>query len=219
MFWNRNKNHPEFWNRYVESFSTERTDFEELRFVVFDTETSGLNPKEDGLLSIGAIGVTNKMIRIQDHYEAYIHPKKFKKESVEIHGIRKSGRNKIDEEESIERFLRYIKNSVLVAHHAAFDVAMMNEALKRMGLPKLKNQVIDTGNLFLKSDFKEPNKDHYTLDHLAKTFRIALQDRHNAAGDAYITAQIFVKLLLHLEKKNTLSLSYLKRPAKRIGLL
>ncbi|MAD98125.1 MAG: DNA polymerase III subunit epsilon [Flavobacteriaceae bacterium] len=218
MFWNRKK-YPEFWNAYANSFQHKSPAFEELRFVVFDTETSGLNPKEDALLSIGAIGVRNKMIRIQDHFEAYVNPKNFKKETVEIHGIRRSGENKISEEEGIKNFLGYLNNAVLVAHHAAFDVAMINAALKRMGLPKLKNQVIDTGNLFLKSDFKEPYKEHYSLDHLAKTFNIALHDRHNAAGDAYITAQIFVKLLLHLEKKNTLSLSFLKRPAKRIGLL
>lgn len=219
MFWSQKKNYPEFWQRYSSSFSKSSKAFEKLRFVVFDTETTGLNTREDALLSIGAVAVQNKVIKIQDHFETYIEPKSFKKETVAIHGIRKTAENKISEEQAIISFLAYVSDAVLVAHHAAFDVAMINNALKEMGLPKLKNQVIDTGNLYLKSDFKDPQKEHYSLDQIGKTFGIAMHDRHNAAGDAFITAQIFMKLLFHLEKKNTLSLSFLKRPAKRIGLV
>lgn len=219
MFWFKKKNYPAFWKAYTKSFLKNPIKFEELRFVVFDTETSGLNPKSDCLLSIGAIAVKNRKIEIQDHFEVYVEPRTFNKETVQIHGIRKGSNNKISEEKAIENFLGFLKNAVIVAHHAAFDIAMINESLKRLGLPKLKNTVLDIGNLFLKSDFKNLNKEHYGLDEIAKILKISLHDRHNSAGDAFITAQIFVKLLLHLEKKNTLSLSYLKRPAKRTGLL
>lgn len=219
MFWFSKKTYPEFWFNYTKTFTKEKIPFEDIRFVVFDTETTGLDPKTDSLLSIGAVAVQNKQIQIQDHFESFVLPQSFSKETVHIHGIRKDSKNKIPEEKAIERFLSYLKNSVVVAHHAAFDMAIINESLKRLGLPKLKNTVLDTGNLYLKSDLKLDNKDYYFLDEIAKTFHIPLHDRHNAAGDAFITAQIFVKLLKHLEKKNALSISYLKRPAKRTGLL
>ena len=115
--------------------------------------------------------------------------------------------------------MEHIKNAVLVAHHAAFDVAMINQALKRLNLPKLKNKVLDTGHLFVKSKL-DTSKKHFSLDQLSHRFNIPQHDRHTASGDAFITAILFVKLLCILKKKNTvISLSYLQRSNERIGLL
>jgi DNA polymerase-3 subunit epsilon len=114
--------------------------------------------------------------------------------------------------------LEYIKDAVLVAHHAAFDVAMINFALKRMNLPKLKNKVLDTGHVFQKTKL-DNSKAHFSLDDLSKRFNIPQHDRHTASGDAYITAILFLKLLSILNKKDDLTLRDLLRSHTRIGLL
>lgn len=219
MSWFQKKSYPDYWLKYTSAFNTKPKHFEDIRFVVFDTETTGLNTKEDKILSIGAVAVKNHKITIKDGLECYLQQDRFKKETVEIHGIRKSEINKISENEALKSFLQYVSNSVLVAHHASFDVQMINGILFKNKLPKLKNLVIDTGNLFLRSGIADSHKTHYGLDEIANKLNIPLHDRHNAAGDAFITAQVFVKLLRMLEKNNTLSLSFLTKPAKRRGLL
>lgn len=213
------KSYPQVWERYIKTFNNKVQMFSDVRFVVFDTETTGLKPQTDRILSIGAIGIQDKKISISDVFECYIHQEQFSKETVAIHGIRKSTTNKSSEKEAIYQFLDYINNAVLVGHHIQFDVAMINLSLARLHLPKLKNTILDTGNLHLKTFVDLPKKQHFSLDDLALTYQIPLHDRHNACGDAYITAQLFLKIIKQLEKNNPLSVSYLKKPAKRIGLL
>lgn len=208
MNWFKRKIYPDFYNAYAESFKHKTNCFESTRFVVFDTETTGLQPKTDKILSIGCVAVKNGVIDVSDCFEQYLIQSKFNTETVQIHGILKGGNNtKISQNEAIIQFLDYIKNAVLVAHHAAFDVAMINQALKQMHLPKLKNKVIDTGQLYKKTKYVQEQK-HYSLDQLCNVFNITMHDRHTASGDAYLTAVLFLKLsaLLKTKKKRNLKL-------------
>lgn len=220
MGWFKRKTYPEFWQNYLSHFKTrKKNDLEAIRFIVFDTETTGLNTKEDRILSIGCVGVENFKIKITDQLESYVIQEHFNAETVKIHGLLKAGQlSKLEEEEAIIQFLDYIKDAVLVAHHAAFDVAMINNALNRLQLPKLKNKVLDTGHLFQKTKL-DTAKEHFSLDELSKKFNIPLHDRHTASGDAYITAILFLKLLAILNKNDDLNLKSLLRSHKRIGLL
>lgn len=220
MNWFKRKTHPEFWEAYVTHFKQSNSqDLKEVRFVVFDTETTGLNPKEDRVLSIGGIAISNFKIKVTDQLECYLKQAYFNPDTVKIHGLLKEGSiTKITEEDAIISFLEYVKDAVLVAHHAAFDVAMINYALKRMDLPKLKNKVLDTGHLFQRTKI-DTSKDHFSLDDLSQRFQIPLHDRHTASGDAYITAILFLKLLANLNKTNNLKLQDLFKSHKRVGLL
>jgi DNA polymerase-3 subunit epsilon len=220
MTWFKRKTYPKFWEDYVSCIKTpQEQDLKMVRFVVFDTETTGLNIKEDKILSIGCIGIQDLKIKVSDQFECYLKQERFRTNTVKIHGLLKEGSlEKIDEKEALITFLRYAKNSVLVAHHAAFDIAMINAGLKRMGLPKLKNKVLDTGHLFQKTKL-DSSKAHFSLDELAKRFNIPLHDRHTASGDAFITSLVFLKLVSELNKNNTVQLKDLLRNIKRVGLL
>ena len=220
MGWFKRPIYPDFYNAYAETFTHPNNNLETTRFVVFDTETTGLQPKTDKILSIGCVAITNGAIDVGDTFERYLIQNQFNPDTVKIHGILKNGTIvKVSQHDAIIQFLDYIKNAVLVAHHAAFDVAMINQALKRLNLPKLKNKVLDTGHLFVKSKL-DTSKKHFSLDELSHRFNIPQHDRHTASGDAFITAILFVKLLCILKKKNTvISLSYLQRSNERIGLL
>jgi DNA polymerase-3 subunit epsilon len=221
MNWFKKKTYPSFWIKYIECFKEKQNiNLNDVRFVVFDTETTGLDTKKDRILSIGTITVINSVLKVEDSFECYLIQELFNPDTVQIHGLLKeNSTRKVEEKEAIIEFLAHIENSVLVIHHAAFDIAMINQALKRLNLPKLKNKVIDTGTLFKKTKL-DTSKNHFSLDYLSERFKIPQHDRHTASGDAFITAILFVKLLSFLKKKNTyLNLNKLLQSNNRRGLL
>jgi len=211
-----NKDQPDFWKAYVDGFEKkQKKEIHETRFVAFDTETTGFNKKEDRVLSIGAVSIKNKSIQVNNNFEIYIKQEVFNPETVKIHGILKTGDlEKISELDAIKAFLGYIKNDILIAHHAGFDYGMVNQMLLRHGLGKLKNDFIDTGVLFSKSKhiiYHENLKDHYTLDDLCKELNVSMADRHTASGDALITALVFLKTISRLDKRKVLKWDYLMK--------
>ncbi|USD24860.1 PolC-type DNA polymerase III [Flagellimonas marinaquae] len=193
---------PDFWWDYNANFNEKLpTDVKDNTFVVFDTETTGFNLTKDRMLCIGALKLKDNNIVVKDSLELYLKQEHYDKQSAEIHGIlKKTKYNCISELDALKLFLKYIGNHVLVGHHVMFDVRMMNDALKRNGLPKLKNKTLDTESLYsrtvLISSVVE-KKERYSLDDLAKKFSISRKDRHTALGDAYITA---IALLRVIEK-------------------
>ncbi|MDO7171189.1 3'-5' exonuclease [Mariniflexile sp. AS56] len=206
---------PDFWNVYLETFSKKKNKGDTIpntRFIAFDTETTGFDKKEDRVLSIGAVSFVGKTIQVNNSLELYLEQDVFKPETVKIHGLMKTGsREKVSELEAIKTFLAYIKNDVLIAHHANFDRNMMNEMLSRHGLGKLKNKFIDTGVLYKKSIhiiYREKEK-MYSLDDLCKELNVPMVDRHTATGDALITALVFLKIVSRLDKRKHLNWGYL----------
>lgn len=219
--WFKTKTYPQFWEDYQQSFKDKTSqNLEDVRFVIFDTETTGLDTKNDKILSIGAVAIKGNSIDISDSFEIYLQQDTFNENTVEIHGILKSGHiKKHEESDAIQQFLEYIKNSILVAHHAGFDIAMINQALKNLKLPKLKNKVLDTGFLFKKTKLANNSKQQYSLDSLCDIFKVKKHDRHTAAGDAYITAIIMIKIIALLKKNRQLALSDLFVNPNKPGLL
>ena len=210
MFWKKKKyqDFPDFWKTYQQYFQVKTGGklIDETRFVALDTETTGMDTKEDRILSIGAIAVNHLKIDVVDQLEMYIYQEIFKAKSVHIHGIRKNNEfKKISEFEAIKRFIHYVKDAVIVAHHANFDLSIINEALERHGLESLKNKILDTEVLFKRA--KHPlyargmAEKKYTLDDMGSDMKISLSDRHTASGDAFITAVAFLKLLPKLGVK------------------
>ncbi|TPN82460.1 3'-5' exonuclease [Aquimarina algicola] len=219
--WLKHKDYPDFWNEYHKNFNSKTAHtLTTTRFVIFDTETTGLNTQTDRILSIGAIGLTGNVIDITDSFEMYITQDTFNPETVKIHGILKQGHiTKVSEKEAIQLFLEYIKDSILVAHHTRFDLTMINNALARLQLPKLKNKTLDTEILFKKTKLCNQHNQRYSLDKLCNIFNIAMHDRHTASGDAYITSLIFLKIIALLKKERKITLKDLFFGQNRRGLL
>lgn len=216
LFNRKYKNAPAFYKSYADTFQSKKIKnmpLTELRFVVFDTETTGLDVRNDRMLSIGAVGIVGNVIYVNDTYDIFIHQDKFKAETVPVHGILREGKHKqISEEDAVKGFLKFIGSSVLVGHHVGFDLAMINYALKRLGAPKLKNKALDTGVLYKKTIHKVNilnNDKQYSLDELCADLKIDKADRHKAAGDAFITALAFLKIRGRLEVKGQLTYKHL----------
>ena len=211
--------HPKFWSQYLSGFDGtlgKRTPIEEVCFVVFDTETTGLDPRKDRILSIGAVKVLNWQIDVSQRLDCYVQ-QSYKPigETIAVHGIL-PGVNlnrEMDEVEAVQHFVAYCRNSILVGHHVAFDIAMINQALRSMIGQKLVNKRLDTAALasrvLEKKDYEQPGT--YGLDTLCKIYDIPMSDRHTAAGDAFITAVLLLKLLARLKKRGVTTLGGLLR--------
>lgn len=186
------KDYPEFWQDYSNAFKKKNNKYQ--RLVVLDCETTGLNPKQDRILSIGAIGIQNNVIQVKDQFSVFVKQNLSNPKSISIHGILQ---NNVDcftnEKEAIRGLLQYLGNSKIIGHHISFDIQMINLALQREGLPNLKNKVLDTTTAY--AQFKGVNFEvHKSLDELCEEFGIQLKDRHTALGDAFLTALVYQRM-------------------------
>lgn len=179
---------------------------DQVSFVVLDTETTGLNPSIDHILSFGALKIHDQKILVSSAVEWYLKTSKFGKEAIPIHELLRN-----DKEVSVEEFatqlLNYLDNHVLVGHSIGFDMEMLKKALKPFGLIDFPNPTIDIRDLAIRLDHgllidhSLINLQEYTLDSLCARFKIKAEDRHTAGGDAFLTANLFLKLLKLAAKK------------------
>lgn len=210
----KKKKYPAYWKNYISQVNNSEmySNLDNIRFVVLDTETTGFDYEKDRMLCIGAIAVKSNRILVSDSFEIYIKQDVFNKNTVKIHGIRKNGKEiKVSEEEALILFLDYLGDAVIVAHHTSFDVTMINQALKRLQLGSLISKQLDTNYIYKKITSPGDLKKIFSLDELCERYSIKMHDRHTAAGDALLTAQLFLKLLAKYKKNHGLNLNDLIR--------
>ncbi len=179
---------------------------DQLHFVVLDTETTGLQPQKDHILSFGAVKVSGYKIRVDSVLEMYLDAPRNNRESVKVHELISSQKPQT-KQEFAEKFLAFIGTDILVGHHIGFDLEMLEKSLKPYGLKRLLNHALDTGDLAMRLEkgvhydlqFGVPGE--FSLDNLCRRYHIPLDDRHTAAGDAFLTAQLLLKLLKMAEKR------------------
>lgn len=194
--------------RAMEQAPGDDTSIDEVRFVSVDCETTGTDAKKDRLITIGAITVRDGEILLDDQFEALLRIS-HNTSSVLVHGItaEAAAKNGVGEDEALRGFLDYLGGSVIVGHHIGFDVEVIRRAGERCWGTGLSNRWVDTMELTLHLEdagafegmreglsTRNPFRD-FSLDGLCRMFRVPPHDRHTASGDAFITAQIFLKLL------------------------
>jgi len=182
-----------------------QTPLRKLTFVVFDTETTGLNPSEgDEIIQLGAIRIVNGRILHHETIDQLIDPKRSVPDSsVAIHGIDPAllpGQPTIDKVLPI--FHRFAEGAILVAHNAAFDMRFLQLQEKKSGV-RFDNPVLDT---LLLSSIIHPNLKGHGLDGIAKRFNITIVGRHTALGDSIVTAEVLLKLIPLLEAQGIITL-------------
>jgi len=185
--------------RFTATWSDE-TPIDRVRFVVLDSETTGLNPRTDRLITIGAVAVQDGDIVLEDSFDALIQIAR-NTSAVTVHGItRDETEHGLDEPEALRRFLEYLQDGVIVGHHIGHDIATLNAGYERHWGFELMNRSLDTMDLTLhlerRGAFAGRERIHeFTLDSLCEMFGVIPHDRHTAGGDAFITAQVFLRLL------------------------
>lgn len=186
--WLKSK-HPDFWKAYLAKFDKKAT-----RIVVLSTETTGLNPEKDVILSIGSVAIVNDSIRIGDSFEVVLLQYVYNHDhGISNEFIIESKQPKSTEPEAIQVFVEYLGNAVLVGHRINFDVEIINEALSKMHCGKLKNEALDIEVMYRK--WKDITDDKpFPIEELSNIFKIPSSDRESASEDAYMIALLFLKL-------------------------
>lgn len=166
------------------------------RWVVLDTETTGLDPDVDDVLAIGAVAVDAIGIRVDDSFECVLRNDRVTTaENVVVHGIgHEAQRNGEDRDVALAGFRDYVSNAPCVAFHADFDRKVLKRALALAGVEMQEPAWLDLAPL---AAALQPEAHRYggrSLDDWLAAFAIDVTIRHNAAGDALATAE----LLLHL---------------------
>jgi DNA polymerase-3 subunit epsilon len=185
---NINKEYPEFWKLYLAKFESKTN-----RYVVLNTETTGLNPKKDVILSFGAIGVVDDIVRVGDNFEVVILQYRYLHDNgLSNDFLIESKLSKLAEPQAIQALVDYIGNAVLVGHRIHFDIEMINDVLEKMECGKLKNEALDIEIMHQK--LMDINNKSFSLEDLIKQYKLPLNERNSASDDAYSIALLFVKL-------------------------
>lgn len=182
---------PQFWKNYVSLFDKEE---KQRRYVVFDMETTGTDYKEDVILSIGAIGIAGDSIAIGNFLEVYLKQDRYAPHSVAHNDVVKdTAPERVVEAEALIQFLNFAKNATLVSHNINLDIEMLNQALRRLDLGRLRNDIMDTNVLFQK--WRDLPEDYQaSLDEVCDALKIQKSDRQTVSVNAYTTALAFLKL-------------------------
>ena len=175
-----------------------------LSYTVIDTETTGLDPIADDIISIGAVRIVNGRLRPREIFQTLIDPHRdIPESSVRYHGIRREmleGQPSIDQ--VLPHFARFAENTVLLGHNIAFDMRMF-QVLEYKTPVRFTQPVLDI--MFL-SAVIHPTFRRHGLEAIAERMGVAITGRHTALGDATTAANIFLKFLPILARLNILTL-------------
>ena len=166
--------------------------------VVFDTETTGLEPKKDDILSIGAVILKDDTIVTSKTFEVFLKPsKEISEKSITIHNIRPCDLdNAQDVKEGIDAFLRFIGSRPLIGYYLEFDVAMINKYIQPWLGIKLPNEQIEVSSLYFDKKINIIPQGNIDLrfDTIMRNLNIPNMGQHNAVNDAIMTAMMYLKL-------------------------
>ena len=166
-------------------------------FVVFDIETTGFSPVNNKIIEIGAVKVEKGVIT--EKFSTFVNPDV--PIPFEIEKLTSINDSMVMDAPMIEtvlpEFLSFCEGAVLVAHNANFDMSFIKENAQRQGLSR-EFTYVDTVGI---ARVLLPHQAKHTLDAVAKTMGVSLENHHRAVDDAQATAEIFVKFLPLLREK------------------
>jgi DNA polymerase III subunit epsilon len=189
----------------------------ELIYTVFDTETTGLNPSEgDEIIQIGATRIVNGKLLRSECFEQLIDPQRaMLAASIAVHGIQPEmlvGQPRIAE--VLPTFHAFAADTVLVAHNAAFDMRFLQMKEAATGVV-FDQPVLDT---LLLSAVVHPNQESHRLEAIAERLDVTVLGRHTALGDAFVTAEVFQRLVPLLQAKGIHTLRQAREAAQQTYL-
>ncbi|MBI3096502.1 MAG: DNA polymerase III subunit epsilon [Rhodocyclales bacterium] len=166
----------------------------DLAYSVFDTETTGLEPSNgDEIIQMGAVRIVNGRLLRQEIFDQLVDPGiPLKPEGIPIHGITEAmvrGQPRIDV--VLPAFHEFCAETVLVAHNAAFDMRFFQLKEDSLGL-RFTQPVLDT---LLLSAVIHPSQESHRLESIAERLGINVIGRHTALGDAFVTGEVFLKMI------------------------
>ncbi|MBY6241799.1 DNA polymerase III subunit epsilon [Methylosinus sp. Sm6] len=167
-----------------------------MREIVFDTETTGLDPaKGHRIVEIGAVEISN-LIPTGRTFHFYLDPERdMPEEAFRVHGLSTAfltGQKKF--REIADSFLEFVADAQLVAHNAEFDMRFVNAELAALGRPAIEaERVVDTLAIARRRHPGAAN----SLDALCQRYGVdaSRRDKHGALLDSYLLAEVYAELM------------------------
>jgi DNA polymerase-3 subunit epsilon len=210
---------PEFYDFNLFETTTHSLEFDdcplaEVTCTVFDTETTGLDPSAgDEIIQIGATRIVNGKLLHNEVFDQLIDPRRSIAEaSIAVHGLRPemlAGQPTLDH--VLPAFHAFARDTVLVAHNAAFDMRFLQMKEAQTGL-RFDQPVLDT---LLLSALLHPHQESHALEAIAARLGVDASGRHAALRDAMITAQVFLKLVPLLADRGIRTLAQARDAARK----
>ena len=167
-------------------------------YVCLDCETSGLNPRKDEILSIGAVHIKDNKILMRKTFNIFLKPSNnIAAESIKIHHIRAIDlENGMDPKDAILQLLEFIGSKPIVGHYIKFDVAIIQKKKKKFIGINLPNETIEVSSMYYKTRKKSSDYEFIDLkfDTILKNLNIPALGKHDALNDAIMTSMMFLKL-------------------------
>ena len=167
-------------------------------YVCLDCETTGLNPRKDEILSIGAVHIKDNKVIMRETFNIFVKPSKnISAESIKIHHIRPIDlKNAMTPKEAILKLLDFIGSRPIVGYYIKFDIAMISKYTKKYIGINLPNESIEVSSMFFKSKKKTSEYEFIDLkfDTIMKELDIPTLGKHDALNDAIMTSMMFLKL-------------------------
>lgn len=180
------------------------------RWVVVDLETSGLDIYRDEILSIGAVAVVDGALSMVDQFECTVYqPGHRPGKATLLHEIAPSQiRSGQSLGQALQDLMEYAGRCVMVAFHAGFERRMLDRALRRERGQRLPHHFIDLAEL-APMLYPQVQDRFRTLDDWQEHFHLTNSERHNAAADAQVSAELLLIMLNRLTREGTNTLAEL----------
>jgi DNA polymerase III subunit epsilon len=200
--------------------SSDRLD--SLRYVVLDTELTSLDSRSNRLLSIGAIAMQGVKIRLGEQVYRIVNPgEEIPVETIVVHGLRPADVEQgYAPDRAVRELFEFIGDSIIVGHFIHIDLQVLRKESRQMSL-ELRNPAIDTArahhwlaaNEARRRGVEDVNES-LDLAALAVRYNLPVQEMHHALHDAFLTAQLWQRLLPRLMQHGATTLKDALRIAR-----
>lgn len=166
----------------------------DLPFLVLDTETTGLDVRQDRIVALGAVRMQGMRIFPTEIVDLLVHPgRPIPPRAIAVHGISDAMIASAPVFADLaDRVQSLCDGLVLVGHNIGFDLAMIEREMKLMGRDWRRPIALDTLNLYAAL---RPDAKMLDLEAIAADLGVEVRGRHTALGDALMTAEIFGRMM------------------------
>jgi DNA polymerase-3 subunit epsilon len=187
------------------------------RWVVVDTETTGLDVESDTLIAIGGVAVDEEGVLPGDSFEVVLRNDEGSgHDNILVHGIgRHAQRTGVPPAEGLAAFVKWVGDAQYVGYHTDFDRAVLARAGALAQVPMPDRPWLDLAPLAAGFAPEKQKKGGGSLDDWLVAFGIACPVRHNAAADALATAELLLRLRARAAKEGRKGFASLRKVAKQ----